>query len=206
MQLLHASEANPADMRFMVRSVRPVKVFYVSTGRNAWWSTWITRYSHGCMHSTIESAKQYCERRRVQGTVFYIDELPSIGFIAPERALLISEINTEHFFQRFNVEYLEVILSVLPTNSFTLKQVEHMFNPTSELWPWNYPGRDSAILTFCSNPKTLLAASKKSGMKSYASHSMGGNYYLGWASRSFSKKRSALYSIVQSFREHANES
>jgi len=27
----------------------------------------------GCMHSTIESAKAFCEPSRVQGTVFYID-------------------------------------------------------------------------------------------------------------------------------------
>lgn len=192
-------------MRYMVRDVRPVKVYYVSTGRNAWWSTWITRYSHGCMHSTLESAKQYCEKRRVQGTVFYINELPSLGFFAPERALLVSEINTEHFFQRFNEERLENILEVLPTSTLTLRQVEHMFKPTSELWPWNYPVRDSAILTFCSEPSPLRVASTKSGLKSFASHSMGGNYYLGWSSRPFTRKRAAMYSVVKTFRAHTDE-
>src|SRR4051812_25147339 len=127
MQLAQLLEVPPDDFRARVCAVRVVKVFYVSTGRNAWWSTWVTRYSPGCMHGALESAKAFCEERRRQGTIFYIDELPSLAFVASECALVVSEINTEGFFDRFDAERFASITSVVPIITFSLDQVVCMF-------------------------------------------------------------------------------
>lgn len=196
MQLIAASGASEDDLRYMVREVKVVRLYYVSTGRNAWWSTWITRYSPGCMHSTIASAKSFCEGRRVQGTVFYIDELPSLAFIAPERSLLVSEINTDKFLGQLNLGRLRDITTVLPVSTMTLRQMTHIFRPESPLWPSTYPKVDSTILSFCSQPETLAEVQSSEQLSSWASSSSGPNHYLGWSSRPFTKDRSVLHSIA----------
>jgi hypothetical protein len=46
------------------------KIYYVSSGRNAWWSTWVKQYNSGCMHTTLDGAKKYAEKMRTNGSVF----------------------------------------------------------------------------------------------------------------------------------------
>jgi len=195
MQLIAASDAADDDLRDMVREVKVVRLYYVTTGRNAWWSTWITRYSPGCMHSTLDSAKSFCESCRVQGTVFYIDELPSLAFLAPERSLLISEINTDKFLGRLNLALLRDITTVLPVSTMTLHQMIHVFRPESPLWPSSYPREDSAILSFCPQPDTLREVTPTEELSSWASSSSGPNYYLDWSNRPFAKDRSVLHGL-----------
>ena len=74
-----------------VNNVYPVKIYYVTTGRNAWRSTWIERYYKGCMRYSLESAKSYCEGHRQRGTVFYIRELPSLAFFQKDIHLLFQK-------------------------------------------------------------------------------------------------------------------
>lgn len=205
MELIAASHAQDDDLRYLVRDVKAVKLHYVTTGRNAWWSTWITRYSPGCMHSTIESAKAFCEARRVQGTVFYIDELPSLAFIAESRALLVSEINTEAFLKRIDAKRLTSITTVFPVSTMTLRQMTYVFRPESPLWPADYPRQDSAILSFCSASNTLAELSTKEQLTSYASSSSGPGYYLNWSTRPFSKDPSALHGIASSLRDRIGD-
>jgi hypothetical protein len=205
MQLIAAAQAKADDLRYMVRAVKVVKIFYVSTGRNAWWSTWITRYTPGCMHSTIESAKEFCEDRRVQGTVFYIDELPSLAFFAPERALVVSEINTDEFLGRLDFKGLTNLTTVLPVSSMTLHQMTFVFKPESPLWPESYPREDSSILSFCSAPLTLAEVSSKDEFSSLASSSVGPNYHLNWSTRPFSKSRSSLHGIASALQGRLGE-
>ena len=139
MTLIAASSAELNDLRYMVRSIAVLKVYYVWAGRNAWWNTWSTRYSPGCFHRTLKDAKAFCEGLRVQGTVFYIDELPSLGFLARDRTLVVSEINTESFLRRFDTNRLTSITTALPVATMTLNQMRYLFRVESPLWPSNYP-------------------------------------------------------------------
>ena len=205
MQLIAASATKPADLRYMVRAVKVIKIFYVSTGRNAWWSTWITRYSPGCMHSTFDSAKKFCEAKRAQGTVFYIDELPSLAFFAPERALVISEINTDAFLGRLDFEHLTSITTVFPVSTMTFQQMSYIFRPESPLWPSAYPQRDSAILSFCSAPESLAEISQSDELSSFASSSAGPSYYLSWSKRPFTKNRASLHNIASAMSGRISE-
>jgi hypothetical protein len=205
MQLISASAADDDDLRYMVREVKVVRLYYVTTGRNAWWSTWIKRYSPGCMHSTLDSAKSFCEGRRVHGTVFYVDELPSLAFVAPERSLVVSEINTDKFLGRLDLAQLRDITTVLPVSTMTLRQMVCVFRPESPLWPPTYPRKDSAILSFCSQPETLLEVQPREELSSWASSSSGPNYYLGWSSRPFAKDRGVLHGIASTLSERLSE-
>ncbi len=201
MQLVAASKAQTEDLRYIVRDVNAVKLFYVSAGRNAWWSTWITRYAEGCMHTTLGSARGYCESRRLQGTVFYVTELPSLAFIAEGRALVVSEINTVSLLSKFNQRRLAKITEILPVSTMTLDQMNYLFRSRSELWPLSYPLKDSAILTFCADPKTLQRISPTQKLWSWASRSAGGNAYLGWDLRPFIVKYSAVNRLAKALAE-----
>ncbi|MCX7197672.1 MAG: hypothetical protein NTW37_06700 [Proteobacteria bacterium] len=205
MELIDASHAQDDDLRYLVREVKPVKLHYVTSGRNAWWSTWITRYSPGCMHSTMDSAKQFCESQRVQGTVFYIDELPSIAFIADNRALVVSEINTDSFLKRIDVELLTTITTVFPVSTMTLRQMMYVFRPYSPLWPKDYPRLNSAIVSFSSAGDTMVELHTEEELFSYASSSVGPSYYLNWSTRRFQRDRSALHGIATSLRSRMSD-
>ena len=136
------------------------------------------------------------EARRVQGTVFYIDELPSLAFFAPERVLVVSEINTKEFLGKLDSKLLRSITTVLPVSSMTLRQMTYIFRPQSPLWPPSYPQKDSSILSFCSAPKTLSEVLPNDDLSSFASSSSGTNYYLNWSKRPFSKSRVSLHGIA----------
>lgn len=205
MQLIAASTAKPTELRYMVRAVKVVKIFYVTTGRNAWWNTWITRYSPGCMHSTFDSAKKFCEANRVQGTVFYIDELPSLAFFAPERVLVISEINTDAFFGRLDFDQLTSITAVFPVSTMTLQQMSYIFRHESPLWPNAYPQRDSAILSFCSAPESLAEISQSDQLSSFASFFLGRGCGLSWENRPFNKNRASLHDVASAMSARISE-
>lgn len=196
MSLVVASTAEHSDLRFMVRSVGVVKVYYVWTGRNAWWSTWSTRYSPGCFHRDLASAKAFCEKRRVQGTVFYIDELPSVALLAPERVLTVSEINTASFLSKFDVRRLASITTAFPVSTMTLRQFWYLFRVNSALWPADHPRQNSSFVSFFRGVETFETVTPKDQLSSYSSSSVGPDYYLRWNLRPFEKDSSHVHAIA----------
>lgn len=85
-----------------VRGCHLCKVYFVSTGRNAFYLTWSERYAHdAAFHTSLDAAKHHAEQKRVQGTVFSIDELPALAFPVDSGALLVTEINTSTAFEGF---------------------------------------------------------------------------------------------------------
>lgn len=153
------------------------------------------------MHTTWNSARTYCEERRVQGTVFYINELPGLAFVAGKRALVVTEINTNDILCRFDFEQLTKLTTVLPVSTMTLRQMYHVFKAISPLWPNSYPRIDSAILTFCSNAGELLALSATESLTDKASRVVGGNYPLNWSARPSSIKFTAVCGLAETLVE-----
>jgi hypothetical protein len=205
MSLIDATNADADDLLYMVRSVEVVKVYFVWTGRNAWWSTWSTRYTPGCFHRTLESAKALCESRRVQGTVFYIDELPSLGLLAPERTLIVSEINADQFLARYDVKRLKSITTALPVATMSLRQFWYLFRIESTLWPSDYPERHSAFVSFEKNSAPFEVIEKTQELSSYSSESYGPNYSLGWQRRPFTNDRAMVHAICDVLKSQIGE-
>ena len=205
MKLCPVSQAPANDLRFMVRSVSVSKIYYVWTGRNAWWSTWATRYSPGCFHTTLASAKSFCESKRVQGTVFYIDELPVLAFHAPDRALFAVEINTEQFLSKINQDLLTSLTTVLPVSTMTLRQMNYIFRPESPLWPSTYPKSDSMLVTFGTGDPKPETVAIGDDLFSYKSYAQGANYLLGWERRPFTKSRTILHAVASALGSRLSE-
>ncbi len=71
------------------------KIYFAAYGRNAWHSTWVSRYTAGySFHATHESARRDVESRRVQGSTWTIRELPALVVAARKGLIAVSEINT----------------------------------------------------------------------------------------------------------------
>lgn len=77
------------------KNVTGIVLYYLSSARNAWHSTWISRYKEGCMHIDLADAKRSASLQRKQGTVFTIRELPALCFHSNEGLLVITEINNK---------------------------------------------------------------------------------------------------------------
>lgn len=196
MNLIPASEASEDDLRYLVRSVSVGKLFYAHTGRNAWWSTWVTQYSRGCFHTSLASAQSFCETQRVQGTVFYIDEIPALIFHAGDRILVAPEINTTKFLSRLDADRLAQITTVLPITTFTFRQVYLLFRPSSLAWQRGYPQRNSMLLHFGAGAQHPEVVNAADALRSYQSRSNGAAYRLGWRQRPFAIDRSVLHELV----------
>jgi hypothetical protein len=201
MQLASVTKAPSDDLRYMVREVNAIRLFYVTTGRTAWWSTWVTRYAEGCMHTTFASAREYCESRRVQGTVFYVTQLPALAFTAEGRVLAVTEINTQDILGRFDFAKLTDITTVLPVSTMTPRQISLLFRPQSPLWPRNFPRTDSAILAFGSPIDELTDLGTGDDLIAKASRAVGVDYSLEWSERPFTAKSSNVIALAATLSE-----
>ena len=201
MQLLSASRVSQEDLLYITKTVRAVKIYYAFNGRNAWWSTWITRYADGCMHGAWDSVKSFCEKHRVQGTVFYINELPAVAFCAGNRALVISEINTTKILSQLNFKLLSGLTTLLPLSTLTLEQLTHIFDSYSSFWPKSFPRKNSVFQVYCNDANNLLSLSTKDLLLHNTSSSVGPKYYLKWSEKDSKIERKIIIDLVKSLND-----
>lgn len=203
-QVLSSSAFDHAEVKSITEGV----VYYVSTGRNAWHNTWIAQYTNGCMHSTLDSAKKYAEKKRTSGTVFYITQLPCIVFRSHKQVLLVTEINNKDPLSGYssNAMTAEVapdatkIVGALDNYIGTgapLIGVALSFFPTSRFWKAR-PNTKNAIMLLTHSDKNISV--EKKGLKNlrrYTSSSHGSNYYLFWHATESEIKPTAIRAIVK---------
>ncbi len=77
-----------------VQSAESKRIYYLIRGRNAWHSTWVQHYFPGCMSTKLSDAESDAERKRGNGNVFYIKELPALAFQCSKGVFLVTQINT----------------------------------------------------------------------------------------------------------------
>jgi len=158
---------------------RAVKVYFLIYGRNAWNTTWIQKYSTGCMHSSLSAAKLAAEKKRVQGSVFSIEELPAIQFINPERSIIITEIN--------NPSTLNLYREITEAKDLNLMEIFNRFSPKRLnsvirlIW---HKSKISVVnkkyVTMDNDFDSLEKISGNTAFSKYKSYSHGKAYLLGW--------------------------
>lgn len=165
MNYLEADEAiKYEDEKFS--ECRAVKLFYVIFGRNAWHDTWITRYFDGCMCSSFDEAKLVAEKRRVQGTVFHIREIPALQFVSTKLSVIITEINSEQPL-KYQQEWSD-------DSALTLPNIYSYFTPLNQ-------HSILRLIRLKSQSSNLFEPLLKSNQfKQYKSFSKGKDYRLGW--------------------------
>lgn len=177
---------------------RAVKLFYVIYGRNAWNDTWITRYFDGCMNPSMDTAKKTAEQKRVQGSVFYIIEIPALQFISSRFSVLVTEINTPQ-----PLQYCKEFQDNVPVSA---KSIFDHFAPPKEnsitrlIWKKSSINRTTEDLKGLScnlcNFEILKAPCTFKKLKSF---SHGKEYLLGWNEVDHRMSQSAVVRLAAQF-------
>lgn len=178
------------EEKYKLTNIKVIKIYYCFYGRNAWHSTWSTKYSNNCMHSSLSSAKKFAERNRVQGSVFYIEELPAFCFYGGKFPIVVTQINESCPFREYSAIALKDDVSlgykkIAGSQSNYLKLGSPLigtilsFNSNSRFWKTPPPVNNSIIFLYSSND-TEQVPLKTTKLRTWKSTSQGKDYYLSW--------------------------
>ena len=174
-----------------VKNVIICVLYYVYEGRNAWHSTWVNKYSNGCMHESLNSAKNHCEKLRKQGSVFYISQLPCIVFRSLQKALIVTEINSENPLSY----YKQNLYSDLQKN---IRAVANSFRPDSSYWTTPKPSKDSVVILKSNNCGILSErCNSKKFFTTYTSYLEGVDNFLAYTSHINPIKSDAILNLYE---------
>ncbi|TAN41956.1 MAG: hypothetical protein EPN22_13755 [Nitrospirae bacterium] len=164
---------------------------YVYVGRNAWHSIWVTLYSEGCMHLSLESAKQYAERNRTQGSVFNIKELPCLILRSEGGSVFVTQINTQHPLKDYlatavrsepgrNLVLIENARNCYLEKGAQMQGAVLSFAWNSRFWEKDQPSNNSVIVVASNDPEEKAQRILSQEFQLRVSRSYGRNYLLGW--------------------------
>ncbi len=187
-----------------VEKVKAGAVYFATEGRNAWHSTWVVKYTKNSVHSTLASAKSFCERKRKSGSVFYVKRLPCLVLIFSKGAVVVTEINSDNPLSR------HLLLSELPGKDVvvakrlvinSLKDVSDVrvgFGVHSHVWA-SGRGKPNSILIMQHKDSSKLEGQPESS-KIWRSSSIGGDYKLMWRESEGKIKSIAVTNMVSNLR------
>jgi len=197
----------PDLAKTQITSVHSCALYYVTTGRNAWHSTWTQQYSNGCMHSSIKSAKQYAEKLRTQGTVFTIKQQPCICLKTESGTVFINQINSMSPLSGYSSDALSpgpkegaklidgardnYLIPGASTSGAILS-----FDRSSRFWRVPPPAKNSVIVVASEVADIDTDAIQKRKLKAWSSYSNGGGYLLGWRERENGVSPNAVIALV----------
>lgn len=201
-----------------IKDVMPVVLRFVCRGRNAWYGTWVRQYFDGCFFDTFESAKDYAERNRGPGNVFYVEEIPSLAFVGDNFCGVVAQINVSLPFADYlvSVEDRPAVLSdetygrapEIPAARMgsSIVQVLSSFDVDSGHWRRRQPRRNSLVLVWQRLECLSLEVLTEAPLDEFVSEAQGVNYYLHWRRRDASATHEnvlvlaeELYSAIHSF-------
>ena len=148
------------------------RLFHYYSGRNAWYWTWVQKYPGSNAFSlSLEEAKQKIETQRVQGSTWWIEELPACLFSGKKYGIFITEINTQTPLYDFKHRDLR---------GETIQKIAEAFQPLKP---------DSIVRLICYENNNVNKLKTPLGI--FKSFSNGGSYRLGWkhAGRSYYSSR-----------------
>lgn len=197
-----------------VRNIKAVKIFYCYYGRNAWYSTWVQQYTPDCMHLTLESAKNFAERQRKQGSVFYIAELPALQIESGDNPIFITQINENDPLSKYSTQVRNKCISAITKkidmendNYFiygaSLEGLINSFYSNSLFWSVA-PNNNNHAVILCANASNDKALSvKNDALLTWQSESAGSNYKFNWIDNGGNNyhRASAIMNLAKQFQE-----
>jgi hypothetical protein len=173
-----------------VREISAGVVYFVSEGRNAWHSTWVKNYSRGSIHSSLTSAKAHAEEKRVQGSVFYIEQLPALIFRSATALLVVTEINNTNPLSGYMALCLKSPdvrsgQAVGLSDNFAymmspISGVFRAFDPRSGNWVVRPRAQNSVIPLSAADHCLSFERITARALRDFRSKSIGGRHYLKW--------------------------
>lgn len=176
----------PAIANGEIFTIRPVKIYYIVRGRNAWHSVWVQHYYPGSMATSLEDVEKTAETMRERGNVFYISELPALCFESSEGNLIVTEINTPTPLIGYSTTATTTDLPIgqqlaenASNNYFSaganLELAALSFKHDSSFWKRRPPRNDSVIKLFLKKENTRILEPLTSPLYQRASQPAGGS-------------------------------
>lgn len=186
-----------------IKTIEHGFIFFVHDGRNAWHSTWVQKYYPGCMHSTLDEAKKYCEKKRTNGSVFYITEIPVIIVCFRYGKLIATQLNTNMPFESYHPQN-----DTIPGDGTrqekrsmpsTIEEITTSLNTGCSHWKQPQQHNQPVILLWMFDPSAYITPVENRPLIKYKSFSHGKKYLLGWSTLDKSINPTRIIEIVDSY-------
>lgn len=180
------------ELKQPVNEIRAIKLYYWYRGRNAWWGTWATHYFEGSIHTTSESAKQFVEAQRTQGSVFYLRQLPALHLVAGRWSVAITQINSLHPLCEYTYVPMPQRQGIGCRRDLSAKSaalglgapvdsVVESFEPLSSFW-FKTPKTKNSVVSVCAyGGTTRFEELNDEELLQWKSIAMRKNYQLDWS-------------------------
>lgn len=174
-------------------TVEATRLFFLHDGRNAWHSTWVQKYYEGCLHTSLFAAQMSALRKRVQGSRFYIEEVPAVLIRADAGCLAITQINSPNPLASYllrvkqsSVDLRGMSLSDGDDRNYYLAPgspilgLAKSFDLSSGFWSPCHNSDDDTQIVASDDPTEAFSKLGGSKLRRWVSSSYGGGSPLGW--------------------------
>ena len=175
--------------------VKGVLVYLLLRGRNAWHTTWIRNYrGPAALYASLDEAKAAAEDQRVQGSVFYIRELPALSLLSEVGPVVLVEFHSDNCFGRWQPRSPESLLQL----GTPLGELMHSLGPSGE-WRPPVPSEHSFVAGRAKF-STLVHLPARRPFVTRVSAYNGPRFYLRWLEVPNSTSRRGVNAIVKIFK------
>ncbi len=173
-----------------------VTLYLLSTGRNAWHSTWSERYrSDAALFATFDLAKASAEKSRNRGTKFEIEQFPGLAFYSLSGVIALVEFHSKQSFSKLR---LETLTNRLEVGTLLRDAIEPFKAASSEYWNTPFPSENSFLAVKSDLAEEFEPLPTPSYLKKWGSVALGSNYYLRWNEKS-KQEESPIARILSEF-------
>jgi hypothetical protein len=165
-----------------LKNMKGVTLYLLSTGRNAWHSTWSERYrSDAALFATFDQAKAVAEKSRNKGTTFEIEQCPGLAFYSIVGVVALVEFHSEQSFGKLK---LDTISNRLEVGTMIRDAIDPFKAATGEYWDTPFPSENSFIAVKSDLAEEFEPLPVPHYLRKWGSVALGSNYYLGWNEKS----------------------
>ncbi|MER7333649.1 MULTISPECIES: hypothetical protein [unclassified Micromonospora] len=185
--------------------IAPKRVTLLLEGRNAWHSTWIRSYEgSAAMFSEQRSARDAAERRRKQGSVFYVFDTPALLLFGVRTNCVVTDFHQDDPFQGFagfrQPTYDPWLgwRGILP--GVSVRTAAASIGPERSMWEDRRLSRHSFIRGSVGDGREI--ADVEDELVSVSSFSQGSAYRLGWRKREQRYSTTGVNRVADAWFEH----
>lgn len=193
----------------LVVQVETARVALLIAGRNAWHSTWVSRYrTTSAMFGDVKAAKRAAEPLRKQGTQFSVREVPALVLRSWASTLVLLDFHTENCFASYrpygtaSTDFWRGLYQS-PTPDpwragMSLKQAVDNFRDRSAYWEhYPQPSHHSLLVGAVSEPRELNRSSHQKKLAGFRSSPQGVGWPLAWSAMSVRYSWRGTYALAK---------
>ena len=169
-----------SDQEFLnseLKDLQLITVYLLSTGRNAWHSTWSEKYRPDtALFASFDKAKAAAEKARNRGTTFEIEQYPGLAFFTTAGVIVLVEFHSKEPFARVKFEEIEEKIKIGIVISAA---IEPFVKATDGFWNRPFPAESSFVSARSNLVESFEPLPPNNYLKKWGSRAMGSTYYLG---------------------------